>query len=128
MFVGEASVGRPEYDISHRDRITRVVLHVHPTVDLTKAIMDELVAEHPCERRLWDLSAIDLNLSAEELRQIARYSREKFSSSDRLALVASADLTYGELRMFEVFRQQDDPPTVWVFRSVAEAEAWLHSS
>ena len=44
----------------------------------------------------------------------------------RCAIVASSDVLFGMLRMFEVFAEQCFRQT-YVFRTVGEAEAWLVS-
>ncbi len=45
----------------------------------------------------------------------------------RLAIVASEDLVYGMARMYEM-QVGALPPSVGVFRDMAEAEAWLEES
>ena len=45
----------------------------------------------------------------------------------RLAIVASEDLVYGMARMYEM-QAETLPPSVRVFRDLAEAEAWIEES
>ena len=66
----------------------------------------------------------------ERIRELAKLaaSMDVPDAASRLAIVAPADLAYGLGRMYEAFRQFAKSPatkSVAVFRTRAEADAWL---
>jgi len=68
-----------------------------------------------------------LDLNSEQLQKIAEYSEIKWpaaSAPSRVAFVAPDDFTYGLLRMFEVYRKEEQH-TIMVFRTKQEALKWL---
>lgn len=96
---------------------------IHP-----HSIIDEIIENHPYERRLWDISDVDFDFSLEEIRAKAEYGKEKFVLPNRLAVYANADLVYGEMRQFAVYRKGDGKAVSNVFRDKLEAIEWLKSS
>ena len=74
-------------------------------------------------KRLWDISQC-FNFSSKELRKIAKYGKGKWLPPSKVAYIASNDLAFGLLRMFDVYREEDGYETK-IFRSEPEGLAWL---
>ena len=115
-------------DISHDRGVTTIRFTTAPTYQDVVGIIDELVDKYPYEIRLWDLSCINFDFSMDELMAIADYGKGKFIKPNLAAFVAPDDLAYGELRAFEVFREQKSHSTARVFRTVEEALQWIEES
>ena len=113
------------YSVSNDNGITRVDFYSQPTLNEIKAATDELYEKFPYEKRLWNLSNVNLDLSTEELIAIARYGKPKFTKPNKIALFASDDLAYGELRQFAAHREQGSSQ-VQIFRNEEESIAWLN--
>ena len=112
-----------EYLIENNNGIARVIFHSKPTLNTVKAATDEFYEKAPYEKRLWDLSGLDL--STEEVIAIARYNRPKTAKPKKIALLGNDDLTYGVLRQFVAYSELGSSPTQ-VFRKEGEAIAWLN--
>ncbi len=77
---------------------------------------------------LWDLTdASFVNITAEEVRQIATLVGEKWGNSpiSKAALVAERVFDYGMSRMYAIYLENKTSCKVEVFRGVEEALAWL---
>ncbi|GAB5499636.1 MAG: hypothetical protein PsegKO_19470 [Pseudohongiellaceae bacterium] len=97
-----------------------------PDIDAVEAILRELAENYPQDLRLWDMRDIVINQTQDELRQVAAHSATTFANPGRIALVASDDLTYGVLRIFEVYNEQETVQSqTRVFRSMEDATRWL---
>jgi hypothetical protein len=116
---------RKKYTIQHIDGITEIRCDQAPTYNNARAIIDDIAANFPYEKRLWDFSNVDFDFTMEELRSIAEYGKMVFTQPNKVALVATKDLVFGELRAFEVYRDQVEHATARVFRTRQEALAWL---
>lgn len=103
-------------------RFTRV-----PDVAATKAVIDEMAAANqPQQLRLWDMRSIVVRQSQDDLREVACHAAASFHESSRAAFVADDDLSFGKLRMFEVYSdQQPTGAKVRVFRDIDAATKWL---
>jgi len=74
--------------------------------------------------QLYDLrEALPTPISADKVRDLASYSN--FGAGSRRALVATHDMIYGMLRMYASHRQVIGQEQIAVFRSLADAQAWL---
>ena len=74
---------------------------------------------------VWDFREGEFDLSAEEIRGIARYvlDHQPKESPAKVAFVVKRDVDFGMARMFEVYR--DQPGTEFrVFRNCEEALNW----
>lgn len=111
--------------ITVNDGITCIQFGVAPTYQEALRVIDELADKYPYEYRLWDFSNLQFDFSMTEIRDIAEYGKRKFRKQNRLAMVAPDDLAYGELRAFEVYREEDGHATARVFRTIEEATDWL---
>jgi len=106
--------------------ITIIRFSRQPVIEENKAVLDELAHNYPQQLRLWDMRDIVIDQGQIELRDIARHAAETFTNDSRAAFVADDDLTFGTLRMFEVYsEQQSGQPRSRVFRSIEEAKDWL---
>ena len=85
----------------------------------------EIVARYPYEIRLWDFSNIEFDFSMSEIKAIAEYGKRKFEQPNIIALVAPDDRAPGEMRAFEVYREEEGHATARVFRTIDEATRWI---
>jgi hypothetical protein len=110
----------------------RLTLKGTGSIDITemRAAVDQFRAG---ERRvmpiLLDLSEAKLEFSAADVAKLAedRATENKRSPLGPLALVATADETFGISRMFKAYSDANGRPRVGVFRDVMAAERWLQS-
>ena len=116
---------RRKYTIEHFDGITEIRFSQVPTYGDAREAIDDIAANFPYEKRLWDFSDIDFDFTMDELRGIAEYGKMVFTQPNKVALVATKDLAFGELRAFEVYRDQVEHSVARVFRTRQEALAWL---
>ena len=80
-------------------------------------------AFRPDLAQLWDASAVErVELTNRCIRELA--SANPFGRGARRAIAAPNDLAFGIARMFEMLRAETEDE-VHVFRSMAEARAWL---
>ena len=80
---------------------------------------------------IWNFSEADFsNISSDHLLQFSKKIKS-FSSSrreERTAIVSSDDLSFGMMRMFEVFAEIDSfDNSFHHFRAIKEAKKWLKS-
>lgn len=114
-----------DYQIEHRDGVTRIRFSSRPSFAQVKTALDDVAAHHPYQRRLWDLSNIKFDFTQQEIQRIADYGKTKFVEPNRMAIVAPGDLAFGEMREFEVYRAQPGHSQARVFRTEQEALEWL---
>jgi hypothetical protein len=94
-----------------------------------KAYLDELL-QHPAFRPgmpgLIDCRSVKSQFSIMDLRKTAADAklRPQFQVPGRAAVLASSNLIYGLLRMYEVFNE-GNPAEIRVFREPEEAMSWL---
>ena len=88
--------------------------------------IDDVADKYPGELRLWDLSC-GLSLTNDQVQQLAEYGKSRLYKPARLAIVAPQDLSFGLLRMYEVYRKEDHI-NQRVFRNEQEARDWLKGS
>lgn len=116
-----------QYSIIESNGITEIKFHINPSIELVKSIIDDVAENYPYERRLWDLSEIDFDLSENELINLCEYGKKTFIKPNKLALFAVKDLGYGEMRQFAAYREEDGNAIPRVFRNKQEAIDWLNS-
>ena len=75
--------------------------------------------------RLWDLSE-GFDLSTEDILEIAKYARNKWPHTVKVAFIASDNLAFGNLRMFSSYRQKDNEQFM-VFRNKEEAIEFIEN-
>ena len=115
------------HSISHDNGITKIKFFVNPSYEQTKLIIDEVLENYPYEKRLWDMSEINFDFTTDEIKKIAAYGKLKFTKPNKLALFALDDLAFGEMRQFEVYREEEGKSLPRAFRSEQDAIEWLNS-
>ena len=113
--------------ITHIDGITTIKFLVKPSFNSVKTIIDEIIESYPYEKRLWDLSEVDFDFTTAEIKMIAEYGKKVFTKPNKLALFATTDLSFGEMRQFEVYREEENKALPKVFRDKASAIEWLNT-
>ena len=113
------------YTIKQVKSITIIVFSKAPTFDEAKEVIDTLAKNNSYHLRLWDFSNVLFNFTKEEIQEIALYGKSMFLEKNRIAVVAPQDLSYGILRSFEIYREQDMHSIPRVFRNRQEALQWL---
>ena len=112
-----------DYSIERDENITTIRLHRELTLDEVLDVVDQVAQSDVSNRRLWDLTRNFVFTSA-EIAQIAERGKTHWPSASRVAYVAADDLSFGLLRMFEVYREQENYETR-VFREEQGARDWL---
>jgi hypothetical protein len=97
--------------------------------EAVKSYLDELCADplfKPGMPGLIDCRKVTSLFSIRDLRQTAADSktRPQLQVPGRAAVLATSNIIYGLLRMFEVFNE-GNPAEIRVFRKLEEAMAWL---
>ena len=115
-----------KYTIEYLDGITRIQFSDKPTYSDAQAVIDEIAANFPYEKRLWDFSNIRFDFTIDEIKSIAKYGKSKFIKPNKLAIVAPDNWAYIELHIFQAHRQQKDISTTRVFRTTQDAIKWLN--
>lgn len=106
--------------------ITVIQFRSQPTPAEGKIILSQLAEKFPYQLRLWDMRNIVMNMSNLEIRGMAEHGQSSFPLPNRAAFVAGDDLTYGELRVMEVYREQQPQHSLTrVFRDLDKARTWL---
>jgi len=110
------------HSINFENDISVVRFLCQPSLKDLKGAIDELSIA-PTQLRLWDLSQ-GINLSENEIQEIAEYGKLKFTSPARIAILAPSDLAFALSRMHEVYRDQDIIEER-IFRDKNKAIEWL---
>ena len=110
------------YSIATRSECT--VIRFHRDLELAEvlALIDE-VAKLDDPNRLWDVTKC-ISFTSDQLRQIAEYGKQVWPHPFKEAYVGSNDLSFGLLKMYQVYRDQDGEQTN-VFRTEEEAINWF---
>ena len=111
------------YSIDITDKIISVRFSCEPKIsDILEAI-DEIATIDENGLRLWDMSK-GLNLTNDEVKEIAEYAKISLKTPGKTVLVSPQDHTFGISRIHDVYRDQDGHDSM-VFRTEQEAIAWL---
>ena len=113
-----------KYSIELLDEIITIRYSERPEMDDIRQSMDETAGIARSGLRLWDFSNGAINLNNDQLQELADYGKMLFMPPSKAAIVAPEDLTYGLLRVYEVFRKQD-LVEIEIFRTEQEAIDWL---
>ena len=111
------------HSIETTDGIITVRFNKEPGFDEICLAIDDVADNYHGELRLWDLSC-GLTLTNDQVQQLAEYSKFRLHKPARLAIVAPQDLSFGLLRMYEVYRKEEHINQK-IFRSEQEARDWL---
>ena len=109
--------------VEEMDGITTLRLTRQMTLEEFLGVLDDTLELGLTNRRLWDANR-HFDFSAEEIRAIANHGKKIWPGAARVAFLAEDDLTFGLLRMFEAFREQENYQTK-AFRDEEEAREWL---
>ncbi len=112
------------YFIENADGIATIRFLRALTIEELLEVMDHVAQTVKCNRRLWDATG-RFTYTSQEVRRIAARGKEHWPSPARVAFWAADDLSFGLLRMFEVYRVQDNYETK-VFRDEQKARHWLN--
>jgi hypothetical protein len=93
-----------------------------PVFDDIKNAIDDLAVYQP-KLRLWDMSS-GVNLSNDETKKIAEYSKQKFTTPASVAVVSPSDLAYSILNVFGAYGEQEISK-IRVFSTEKAALSWL---
>jgi hypothetical protein len=120
-------------EIDKARRLARITLHGQIHADDVIGSFRELL-DHPDltadTNSLWDLSDGSLaQVSRQDVHDVESYMRgfRDVRNGIKAACVCPQDLNYGFARMYEMLCERVGSVRFRVFRSVAEAEAWLAS-
>ena len=111
------------YSIEKADGIVTIRFQRTLTVEEILEVMDHVAHTEKCNRRLWDATG-RFTYTSQEVRRIAVRRKERWPSSARVAFLAADDVSFGLMRLLEVYSEQDNYETK-VFRDEQKARHWL---
>lgn len=111
------------FHIERLDTVLVIRLIEPCSVDDILEAIDEVAAYPASYARLWDIS-VGVDFDNDELKEIAGYGKQRLDYPARVAIVAPGDLSFGLMRVFEVYREKEDLE-FRVFRDEAQALVWL---
>ncbi|MGE9296768.1 MAG: hypothetical protein ACQKBV_10810 [Puniceicoccales bacterium] len=95
-------------------------------LELCDEVRDHLAQTYPNIHRLWDFRKISINFAMDDVRAIAQNAKIMLPGmATRIAFVAGDELSFGVLRQYGTFREEDGKSNVHVYRDFDEAAAWL---
>ncbi len=114
------------FELEQSDGYLRAVLVGEASFSDLTAVMDAMTdaGEFSESLRLWDLQQCELQVTTQELRDIAAIGNTRDRPSSRVAILAGQDLTYGLARIVTALRESG-ALMVEVFRQEEDALAWL---
>jgi hypothetical protein len=112
------------YSIDIIDGVAVISFLEQPSLDDVRRAIGEVAEIGGHDLKLWDLSRSGVELTSAQLKEIADYSKIKFSAPSSVAIVAPKDLAFGLSRMYEIYREQPQI-ALKVFRTREDALAWL---
>jgi hypothetical protein len=113
-----------KYEISSEAGVTVITMLQEVTPDALISALHDVVAEYSYERRLWDFTKVEFNLSTEEMRKVSDVSKRLIDSYNKVAFAVGDPLAFGKIRQFMVYREGDNT-VPGVFNTRADALAWL---
>ena len=113
------------YTIKQEEQIIRIKFHYSPDLIETMKIVGQVASEYDGRLRLYDMSEVVFDMSHDEIKQISEFGKQVFTKPNRIAILAKDNLSYGVMRMFEVYRTQNEFSKTRVFRNNQEAVDWL---
>ncbi|MEP5837473.1 MAG: hypothetical protein ABJ322_07125 [Marinobacter sp.] len=122
----QGSMEKRGYSISDSGDVTIIRLHRDFELPELLAMIDDVAQTTSGDHRIWDLGDY-FSFTGEQIRQIADYGKNAVRGPCKIAYVAPNDLTFGLLRMYEVYRSEDGVQAK-VFRTEADATDWLNQN
>ena len=114
------------YKIEMEDGITRITCYENPSLEDAKTLVDILSKKDEYTKRLWDFTNIKFDFSLADIKSISVYGKSRFNKPNKLAILVVDDLAFGEMRQFEVYREEAKSKAK-VFRKESAALEWLNS-
>ncbi|MBF0277393.1 MAG: hypothetical protein HQM13_06380 [SAR324 cluster bacterium] len=114
------------YTISIVKGISIIKYTSNPTLENVLQAMDELGYEESTFHRIWDMSNVDIAMTSDDMRVIARHSSQLVRPDLKSAMIASSDHDFGMLRVYEGYREGLNG-VLMVFRDFNEAWRWIHN-
>ena len=113
------------FSLHTADGIATIRIDNRPTpADVEQMISNPQV--QACKRRLYVFSD-GMDLSADDIRHLARFSANLEHRAEKIAAVVLDDVSFGLSRMFEVYRE-DEGTEARAFRDETEALQWLRET
>lgn len=113
------------FSIQKLDNLTIVRLLDDLNLTQILAVIDEVALQDDGNHRIWDLTKC-FSFTSEQIRQIAEHAKRKWTQPSKVAYIATDDLAFGLLRMFEIYRDDGSGQfQTMVFRNEADALAWF---
>lgn len=112
------------YEISSNEGITVITMLYEVTRDDLIGALHEIVASDIYERRLWDFTKAEFDLSVDEMRKVSDFSKSLIDRPNKVAFAVGDPLAYGKIRQFMVYRA-GELTVPRVFNSYSEAYSWL---
>jgi len=112
------------YEIASKEGITVITMLYEVTRDDLLGALHGIVASDAYERRLWDFTKVEFNLSIEEMRQVSDVSESLMDRPNKVAFAVGDPLAYGKIRQFMVYRA-GELTVPGVFNTCSEAYSWL---
>jgi hypothetical protein len=113
--------------ITHENGFTRVKFLVNPSYEHVKLMINEVAESYPYEKRLWDMSDVKIKFTTGQIKAMAAHGKTKFIKPNKLAIYVVDDLAFGQMRQFEVYREEEGKSESRVFRNEQNAIEWLNS-
>ena len=121
------SVSTAKYSIEQSNGITTITAYESLTFDEVIGILDYIATEDIYRLRCFDMSAVQLTYTRDDVVNLASHSKQIFSEKNRSAIVVSDDLAYGIIRSLMAYRDEAQHMQMNVFREVTPAKEWLES-
>jgi len=118
--------------VTHIDPEARLRKHAISgplTVQVLQDALTDVYADQaydPTMAALWDLREATIDLSPDEVRKIADFVAPRWGGG-RAAIVVANEHAFGMARMYELLLSEQARGDVMVFRSIADAAAWLEA-
>ena len=112
-----------EFSIKIFEDIVEISLYEKPVLDELKKAMHEVAEIKGIYSRLWIFEK-GIDLRGDELNNIAEVAKHILPVHSKAAIVAEDDLSFGLMRIHDVYRKQEQHETR-VFRSKEKAINWL---
>jgi len=114
------------YIIEYINDILKIKFYDKPTFEEVQCAIDDIAENYHYEKRLWNLSESNFNFTTQEIINISKYGKSKLIQPNKIAIIATDDLVYGEMRQFMVYREDDTKAKACVFKTEEEAINWLN--
>ncbi|MBD3868509.1 MAG: hypothetical protein IFK94_10340 [Acidobacteria bacterium] len=95
------------YSMDQVDGISVIRLSRNLNLDEVLELVDQVAKAGVSDRRLWDVTEY-FKFTTEEVVKIATRGRQHWHTAARVAYLAADDVSFGLLRMLEVFRDEQE--------------------